>query len=96
MDVVFWLDILLQMITGYVLEGNTILDIKKCRNRYFARWIFKVDLLAALPYEFFLFTSELEDGIEVTATSPAHRPLLLWWMAESWPGGWGFAPGGAV
>jgi potassium voltage-gated channel Eag-related subfamily H member 5 len=60
-DVVFFLDIVLNFHTTYVSQsGEVISDPKQIRLNYFKSW-FVIDLLSCLPYDIFNAFQDAED-----------------------------------
>merc|ERR1712224_336219 len=70
-DVICWMDMVLNFRTGYVDQGHLVMDPTKIFMKYLKHWFF-VDLIGNIPWE------TLIESLQVTSSQRKSVKLLKW------------------
>ncbi|XP_076106555.1 cyclic nucleotide-gated channel rod photoreceptor subunit alpha-like isoform X1 [Mytilus galloprovincialis] len=82
-DLIYILDIVAQLRTGYLEQGLMVLDGVKLAKRYIRSNYFKVDIITLLPFDFIQFAVGWQPLLRFPRFLKVHRSLRFLYMLET-------------
>ncbi|XP_052073147.1 cyclic nucleotide-gated channel rod photoreceptor subunit alpha-like isoform X1 [Mytilus californianus] len=82
-DLIYILDIVAQLRTGYLEQGLMVLDGVKLAKRYIRSVYFKIDIITLLPFDFIQFAVGWQPLLRFPRFLKVHRSLRFLYMLET-------------